>query len=99
MPQPASRLGAVAVHLPESTRSTDETERRLRDENPDVRPATGLIRRMTGVERVHVRDDGQQASDLAVAAARAAMRSPATPAAREHSTCAAIIVRWVRMPE
>ena len=73
MPQPASRLGAVAVHLPESTRSTDETERRLRDENPDVRPATGLIRRMTGVERVHVRDDGQQASDLAVAAARAAM--------------------------
>lgn len=65
-----SRIAGVGVHLPEQTRSTRETERMLRDGNPSLRLATGLIRRMTGVDRVHVRDEGWQASDLAVAAAR-----------------------------
>jgi acyl-CoA:acyl-CoA alkyltransferase len=70
---PASRIAAVAAWLPTSTRSTDETEARLRAENPGIHLPTGLIRRMTGVERVHERPDGWQASDLAVAAARDAL--------------------------
>lgn len=79
MTRPASRLAAVAVHLPESTRSTEETERVLLEENRRVRPPTGLIRRMTGVERVHVRPEGVQASDLAVAAAREAIADSGEP--------------------
>jgi len=69
----STRIAAVAVHLPEATRSTAETERRLRAGNPRLKLATGLISRMTGVESVHVRPDGWQASDLAVAAARRAL--------------------------
>jgi len=79
VPNAASRLAAVAVHLPETTRSTPETERELRERNRRVRPATGLIRRMTGVERVHVRPAGAQASDLAVAAARDALAQSPGP--------------------
>lgn len=74
---PRARLAAVDVYLPEHTRSTVETEARLRDENPGMRLPTGLIHRLTGVERVHVRPDGWQTSDLAVAAARRALdRAP-----------------------
>jgi 3-oxoacyl-[acyl-carrier-protein] synthase III len=61
------------VFLPESTRSTAETERRLRAENPELKLATGLIDRLTGVRSVHVRPDGWQTSDLAVAASRIAL--------------------------
>jgi len=61
------------VYLPETTRRTADTEKRLRTENPQVRLATGLIKRMTGVQTVHVRPDGWEASDLAVAAARIAL--------------------------
>lgn len=68
-----TRIAGLGVHLPETTRSTAETEARLRAENPTLRLATGLIGRMTGVESVHVRPAGWQASDLAVAAARQAL--------------------------
>jgi 3-oxoacyl-[acyl-carrier-protein] synthase-3 len=61
------------VHLPDRTRSTAETERELRERNPALTLATGLIARMTGVEAVHVKPDDWQASDLAVAAARSAL--------------------------
>ncbi|MCS5721272.1 ketoacyl-ACP synthase III [Herbiconiux sp. CPCC 203407] len=72
-----ARIAAVASHLPPETRSTVETEERLRRENPGLHLATGLIGRLTGVERVHLRPDGWQTSDLAVAAARTALeRSP-----------------------
>jgi 3-oxoacyl-[acyl-carrier-protein] synthase-3 len=69
----STRLAGLGVHLPERVRTTAETEQRLRDENPGMRLATGLISRMTGVERVHVAPDDWQASDLAVAAARQAL--------------------------
>nr|WP_194241494.1 3-oxoacyl-[acyl-carrier-protein] synthase III C-terminal domain-containing protein [Galbitalea soli] len=59
--------------MPESTRSTRETEARLREANPGLNLATGLIHRLTGVESVHVRPDGWQTSDLAVAASRDAL--------------------------
>ena len=76
----SSRVAAIGIHLPERTRTTAETERRLRDGNPHLSLATGLIRRMTGVESVHVRPEGWQASDLAVAAARQALaESPGDP--------------------
>lgn len=76
---PSSRVAALGVHLPERTRSTVETERELRARNPKLRLATGLIARMTGVERVHVKPDDWQASDLAVAAARSALHESPGP--------------------
>ncbi|WP_350346916.1 3-oxoacyl-[acyl-carrier-protein] synthase III C-terminal domain-containing protein [Agromyces sp. G08B096] len=73
----STRLAAVAAHLPDRVRTARETERALRAENPGLKLATGLIERMTGVGRVHLRPEGWQASDLAVAAARVALdRSP-----------------------
>jgi 3-oxoacyl-[acyl-carrier-protein] synthase-3 len=69
----STRLAGLGVHLPARVRTTAETEQRLKRENPGMRLATGLISRMTGVERVHVAPDDWQASDLAVAAAREAL--------------------------
>lgn len=69
----STRVAGIGVHLPPAIRTTAETEARLRRENPGMRLPTGLIRRMTGVERVHVAEPGQNASDLAVAAARVAL--------------------------
>jgi 3-oxoacyl-[acyl-carrier-protein] synthase-3 len=57
--------------------SAEETEERLRRLNPHLSLPTGLVRRLTGVRAVHLRPDGWQTSDLAVAAAeRALARSP-----------------------
>lgn len=69
----STRLAGLGVYLPETTRRTADTEKQLRLGNPHVRLATGLIKRMTGVHTVHVRPDGWEASDLAVAAARQAL--------------------------
>jgi len=69
----SSRVAGLGVFLPETTRSTAETEQRLRSGNPGLKLATGLIGRMTGVATVHLRPDGWEASDLAVAAARQAL--------------------------
>jgi 3-oxoacyl-[acyl-carrier-protein] synthase-3 len=60
----------VAVHLPERTRDVAEAERNLHRQNPKVAPRLPMVSRLTGVRRVHVADDDQQASDLAVAASR-----------------------------
>lgn len=68
-----SAVVACATHLPTTLRTTAETEARLRADNPGLALPTGLIRRITGVESVHVADPGTQASDLAVAAARRAL--------------------------
>src|SRR5690606_35650403 len=74
VPSPASaRVAGLGIHLPDRVRTTAETEADLRRRNRDVRLPTGLIRRMTGVETVHVRPEGWDASDLAVAAAREAL--------------------------
>ncbi|HWH97886.1 MAG TPA: ketoacyl-ACP synthase III, partial [Pseudolysinimonas sp.] len=69
----STRIAGLGVHLPERVRATTETEQRLRAENPGMKLATGLISRMTGVERVHIAPDDWQASDLAVAASRQAL--------------------------
>ncbi|HEV7743167.1 MAG TPA: ketoacyl-ACP synthase III [Pseudolysinimonas sp.] len=75
----SARLAGLGVYLPETTRSTADTEKRLRSDNPHVRLATGLIKRMTGVHTVHLRPDGWEASDLAVAAARIALEESPGP--------------------
>ncbi|RDI31703.1 3-oxoacyl-ACP synthase III family protein [Lentzea flaviverrucosa] len=62
----STRLAGVAVHLPETRLSTDEVERRL----GPFTPPPGLIGRLTGIRSRHVMRDDEQASDLAVAAAR-----------------------------
>jgi 3-oxoacyl-[acyl-carrier-protein] synthase-3 len=69
----STRIAGLGVYLPETVRSTAETERRLRSGNPRLKLATGLIHRMTGVESVHLRPQGWEASDLAVAASRHAL--------------------------
>lgn len=65
-----TRIAGVHVTLPTTLRTAAETEELLRASNPGLRLPTGLIHRMTGVRQVHVREAGEQASDLAVAAAR-----------------------------
>ncbi|WP_440711494.1 3-oxoacyl-ACP synthase III family protein [Herbiconiux sp. YIM B11900] len=67
---PMSRIAGIAVYLPPETRTTAETEARLRDLNPGLKPPTGLIARLTGVERVHLRPEGWNTSDLAAEAGR-----------------------------
>ena len=69
----SARIAGIGVHLPESTRTTKRTELDLRERNPGLKLATGLIARLTGVEQVHLRPDGWQTSDLAAAAARKAL--------------------------
>jgi 3-oxoacyl-[acyl-carrier-protein] synthase III len=67
-PRPVARIAGVAVHLPERTRDVAEAERELHRRNPKVAPRIPMVSRLTGVRRIHVADDDQQASDLAVAA-------------------------------
>lgn len=69
-PRPVARIAEVAVHLPERTRDVADAERELHRRNPKVAPRLPMVSRLTGVRRVHVADDDQQASDLAVAASR-----------------------------
>ena len=74
-----SRIAAIATYLPETVRAAAETEERLRAGNPHLHLATGLIARLTGVERVHLRPEGWQTSDLAAAAARDALEKAPGP--------------------
>lgn len=75
----AARIAALGVFLPDEWRSTAETEQRLVAANPGLRLPSGLIARLTGVRGVHVRPEGWQTSDLAVAAARRALRDSPGP--------------------
>jgi 3-oxoacyl-[acyl-carrier-protein] synthase III len=61
-----ARISGVATYLPERTLTSGEVESRIEG----YVPYRGVIERMTGIARRHVAADGQQASDLAVAAAR-----------------------------
>ncbi|MCF4121816.1 ketoacyl-ACP synthase III [Antribacter sp. KLBMP9083] len=67
---PVARIAAVAVHLAERTVDVAEAERALHRRNPLVVPRIPMVARLTGVRQVHVLRDDEQASDLAVAAAR-----------------------------
>lgn len=73
MPLTQSRVAGLGVFLPQDTRSTAETELALRERNPHLKLATGMIGRLTGVKSVHLRPEGWQTSDLAAAAARDAL--------------------------
>lgn len=61
-----ARIVDVSTYLPPDTLGSDEVEERIRG----YRPPRGIVERMTGIRRRHVAGDGQQASDLAVEAAR-----------------------------
>lgn len=76
---PTSTIAAVGAHLPPRIRTTAQTERRLREANPGTPLPLGLISRMTGVSQVHERELGEQASDLAVRAARQALADSPEP--------------------
>ncbi|WP_240644188.1 3-oxoacyl-ACP synthase III family protein [Antribacter gilvus] len=69
-PTPVARIAAVAVHLPVRTVDVREAERELHARNPGVAPRVPMVSRLTGVHTVHVLADDEQASDLAVGAAR-----------------------------
>ncbi|MFF2271432.1 3-oxoacyl-ACP synthase III family protein [Agromyces sp. NPDC058136] len=75
----AARIAALGVFLPEERRTTAETEARLAAENPRLSLPKGLIERLTGVREVHLRPEGWQTSDLAVAAARRALAESPGP--------------------
>ncbi|UZJ32118.1 3-oxoacyl-ACP synthase III family protein [Streptomyces endophytica] len=80
MPQIHARLAGVAVHLPETLRTTTDTEQRVAAAGTGFRPPPGLVHRLTGVERLHVMPDDWQASDLAAAAARKLLADTGTDA-------------------
>ncbi|MFD0541219.1 hypothetical protein ACFQY7_52725 [Actinomadura luteofluorescens] len=68
-----ARITAVAAHLPDRTVSSAEVEARVAAESPGYRPHPTIVERMTGIRSRHVMRDDEQASDLAVAAARRAL--------------------------
>ncbi|MER7129685.1 3-oxoacyl-ACP synthase III family protein [Streptosporangium saharense] len=61
-----ARITGVATYLPPRTMTSAEVERRIEG----YVPHRGVIERMTGIRSRHVAEDDQQASDLAVEAAR-----------------------------
>ncbi|MFG1680592.1 3-oxoacyl-ACP synthase III family protein [Nonomuraea sp. NPDC049269] len=61
-----ARITRISMYLPAGTLTSDEVERRIQG----YRPPRGIVERMTGIRRRHVASDDQQASDLAVEAAK-----------------------------
>ncbi|MFJ2813882.1 MULTISPECIES: 3-oxoacyl-ACP synthase III family protein [unclassified Streptomyces] len=73
MPEaPRARIAAVTAHLPATYRTLDDIRARIAGTG-GYAPPPGLLEDLTGVRGVHVRDDGANASDLAVTAARTAL--------------------------
>jgi acyl-CoA:acyl-CoA alkyltransferase len=69
-----SRLAGVEVHLPQRCPDSAEVQERV----GPYRPPPGLVQRLTGIRARHVAEDTEQASDLAVAAARKLLASTGT---------------------
>ncbi|EFE66440.1 3-oxoacyl-ACP synthase [Streptomyces sp. NWU49] len=67
-----ARIAAVSAHLPSRYRTLDETRVKVA-ETGGYAPPPGLLEDLTGVRGVHVHEDGANASDLAVTAARSAL--------------------------
>jgi 3-oxoacyl-[acyl-carrier-protein] synthase-3 len=67
-----ARIAAVSAHLPSRYRTLDEIRVKITDTG-GYSPPPGLLEDLTGVRGVHVHEDGENASDLAVAAARSAL--------------------------
>lgn len=79
MPHTRSRIAGLGVYLPRDIRTTAQTETALRERNPGLKLATGMIGRLTGVKSVHLRPEGWQTSDLAAAASRDALADSPGP--------------------
>ncbi|WP_280708327.1 MULTISPECIES: 3-oxoacyl-ACP synthase III family protein [Kitasatospora] len=75
-----AHLAGVCAHLPERYVTMAEREAQIAAAGPYAPPA-GLLTQLTGVRGVHLLDDDQQASDLAVAAARKLLAEQGTAAA------------------
>ncbi|WP_018655457.1 3-oxoacyl-ACP synthase III family protein [Actinomadura flavalba] len=67
-----ARISAVAAHLPAATLTSAQVEERVAASGP-YRPHPTIVERMTGIRTRHVLPDDEQASDLAVHAARAVL--------------------------
>ncbi|MFI0373056.1 3-oxoacyl-ACP synthase III family protein [Actinomadura sp. 1N219] len=65
-----ARITAVAARLPGRTVTSAEVEARVAAESGGYRPPPTIVQRLTGIRNRHVMADEEQASDLAVAAAR-----------------------------
>ncbi|MCK7622222.1 ketoacyl-ACP synthase III [Streptomyces sp. RS10V-4] len=63
-------LAGATVHLPERWVTMTEREAQIAAASSGFTPPPGLITQLTGVEGVHLSGDDEQASDLAVRAAR-----------------------------
>ncbi|GAA2137954.1 3-oxoacyl-ACP synthase III family protein [Actinomadura napierensis] len=75
-----ARITAVAAHLPPRVVTSAEVEARVAAESPGYRSHPTIVERMTGIRARHVMDAGEQASDLAVAAARRVLAQRGTGA-------------------
>jgi acyl-CoA:acyl-CoA alkyltransferase len=64
-----SRLTEVAVHLPSTRLSAQDTERLVAERNPGLDIPHGLVERFSGVGHRHLAPAGWTATDLAAAAA------------------------------
>jgi 3-oxoacyl-(acyl-carrier-protein) synthase III len=67
-----AKIISVAAELAPNRVSVDAIAAQVQDASPALLPV-GAIKRLTGVNWVHHRDEGQQASDLAAGAARTAL--------------------------
>ncbi|MFB4312498.1 3-oxoacyl-ACP synthase III family protein [Actinomadura sp. 21ATH] len=65
-----ARIAGVAAYLPPRTMSSAEVEARVAASGGGYRPHPTIVERMTGIASRHLMRDDQQASDLAVEAAR-----------------------------
>ncbi|MFC9972345.1 3-oxoacyl-ACP synthase III family protein [Spirillospora sp. NPDC127200] len=77
-----ARITAAAAYLPDRTLTSAEVEARVAAESDGYRPHPTIVERMTGIRARHVMADDQQASDLAAAAARAALADRGLEAGR-----------------
>lgn len=62
-------IHSFGSYVPSTMVSTRDIERKIKDTNPDIRMAGGIIEALTAISRVPVLAADQQASDLAVKAA------------------------------
>ncbi len=76
-----ARLAGVAVHLPERQVTSADVEARVGECSAPFAPPPGLVARLTGIASRHVMGEHEQASDLAVAAARKLLADTGTAVA------------------
>ncbi|MFE9400044.1 3-oxoacyl-ACP synthase III family protein [Streptomyces flavidovirens] len=74
-----AQLEATAVHLPERWVSLSEREKWIDASSDSFTCPKGMVSRLSGVRGVHLAGSHEQASDLAVHAARKALADSGTP--------------------